>query len=122
MRPNVFLCLVGLIVIDTIVNCLESQYFRGTAYRTFREVEFFAVLWLLTPYWGRRDLLLVRCHLRAMAVVLATVVLGLLVSPGHALGTGRLVGSDLADTGYPGRALRGGHAGADRGALVLRPA
>jgi hypothetical protein len=93
VRPNVFLCLVGLIVIDTIVNCLESQYLRGTAYRTFREVEFFAVLWLLTPYWGRRDLLLVRCHLRAMAVVLVTVVLGLVVSPGHALGTGRLVGA-----------------------------
>jgi hypothetical protein len=93
VRPNVFLCLVGLIVMDTIVNCLEAQYFRGTAYRTFREIEFFAVLWLLTPYWGRRDLLLVRCHLRAMAVVLATVVLGLVVSPGHALGTGRLVGA-----------------------------
>ncbi len=52
-----------------------------------------ATLWLLTPYWGRRDLLLVRCHLRAMAVVLGTVVLGLVVSPGHALNGGRLIGA-----------------------------
>ena len=93
LRPNVFLCLVGLLLIDTIINCLQAQYFRGTAYRTFRAAEFLTTLWLLTPYWGRRDLLLARCHLRAMAVVLGTVVLGLVVSPGHALHGGRLIGA-----------------------------
>ncbi len=93
VRPNVFLCLVSLLLVDAIVTCLQAQYLRGTAYRTFREAEFYAALWLLTPFWGRRDLLLVRCHMRAMAVVLGTVVLGLLVSPGHALNGGRLVGA-----------------------------
>jgi hypothetical protein len=61
-------------------------------YRTFRLVEFFAVLWLLTPWWGRRDLLLVRCHLASLGVVLASVLLGLLVAPGHAMAGGRLTG------------------------------
>jgi hypothetical protein len=93
VRPNVFLCLVSLLAVDTIITVLQAQYLRGTAYRTFREVEFVATLWLLTPYWGRRDLLLARCHLRAMSIVLGTVVLGLLVSPGHALDGGRLNGA-----------------------------
>jgi hypothetical protein len=91
VRPNVFLCLVGLLVIEAIVTALQPQYL-GTVYRTFRFAEFFAVLWLLTPWWGRRDLLLVRCHLASLGVVLGSVLLGLLVAPGHALGGGRLSG------------------------------
>jgi hypothetical protein len=91
VRPNVFLCLVGLLVVETIVTALRPQYF-GTVYRTFRLAEFFAVLWLLTPWWGRRDLLLVRCHLASLGVVLASVLLGLFVAPGHAMAGGRLTG------------------------------
>jgi len=91
VRPNVFLCLVGLLVIETIVTALRPQYF-GTVYRTFRFAEFFAVLWLLTPWWGRRDLLLVRCHLASLGVVLGSVLLGLFVAPGHAMAGGRLSG------------------------------
>ena len=52
------------------MTSLQPQYF-GTVYRTFRLAEFVAVLWLLTPWWGRRDLLLVRCHLRVLVVILA---------------------------------------------------
>ena len=61
-------------------------------YRTFRLVVFVIVLWLLTPWWRRRDLLLVRSHLTAFSVVLGSVLLGLLVSPGTAYGGGRLTG------------------------------
>ena len=91
VRPNVFLCLVSLLVIEAIVTSLQPQYL-GTVYRTFRLAEFVAVLWLLTPWWGRRDLLLVRCHLASLAVVLGSVLLGLLVAPGHAMAGGRLSG------------------------------
>jgi hypothetical protein len=91
VRPNVFLCLVSLLVIEAIVTSLQPQYF-GTVYRTFRLAEFVAALWLLTPWWGRRDMLLVRCHLASLAVVLASVLLGLLVAPGHAMAGGRLSG------------------------------
>jgi hypothetical protein len=65
----------------------------GTIYRTFRFAGFVATLWLLTPYWGRRDLLLVRCYLTAITVVIGTVLLGILVSPGTAYAQGRLEGA-----------------------------
>jgi hypothetical protein len=91
VRPNVFLCLLVLLAAEAIVTSLQPQYFSAV-YRTFRFAEFVAALWLLTPWWGRRDLLLIRCHLISLAVVLASVILGLLVAPGHALATGRLSG------------------------------
>jgi hypothetical protein len=49
-------------------------------------------LWLLTPWWGRRDLLLLRSHLTVISIALGTVVLGLFISPGHAMTEGRLTG------------------------------
>jgi len=91
VRPNVFLCLTSLLVIEALVTTLQPQHV-GTVYRFFRVAEFVAVLWLLTPWWGRRDLLLVRYYLISLSVVLSTVILGLLVAPGHALGGGRLQG------------------------------
>ena len=91
VRPNVFLCLVFLLGAEAVVTALQPQAF-GTVYRTFRMVEFVAALWLLTPWWGRRDLLLVRCHLKALAVVLGSVLLGVLIAPNKAIGTGRLIG------------------------------
>ena len=52
-----------------------------------------AALWLLTPWWGRHDMLLLRCHLRCLYVALGSVLLGLLIAPGHALAfNGRLEG------------------------------
>jgi hypothetical protein len=92
VRPNVFLCLVSLLVIEAVVTSLDPQYL-GTLYRTFRLAGFVATLWLLTPWWGRRDLLLVRCHLRLLMAALGSVLLGLLLAPGHALEQGRLTGA-----------------------------
>jgi hypothetical protein len=92
LRPNVFLCLVCLLVLDTMITSMQPQHL-GTVYRTFRLAEFVAALWLLTPWWGRRDMLLLRCHLRWLCVALGSVLLGLLVAPGHALAQdGRLSG------------------------------
>ncbi len=91
LRPNVFLCLMSLLVIEAMLTSLQPQHV-GTLYRTFRLAEFVAALWLLSPWWGRRDLLLVRCHVTALLVVLGSVLLGLLVAPGRALGGGRLNG------------------------------
>ena len=48
-----------------------------------------AVLWLLSPYWNRADMLLVRCHMKAMLWVVITVVLGIMVDPNRALNGGR---------------------------------
>jgi O-Antigen ligase len=92
VRPNVFLCLVSLLALEAILTCTQA-HFVGTIYRTFRLAEFVAVLWLISPWWGRRDLLLVRFHLKAYSVVLGSVVLGVLVTPGLAFAGGRLGGA-----------------------------
>jgi hypothetical protein len=94
VRPNVYLCLVSLLAIETFVTALFPQHL-GFEVRTLRLAGYVVTLWLLTPWWGRRDLLLVRCHLTALAVVIGSAVFGLLVSPGRALtygNTGRLSG------------------------------
>jgi hypothetical protein len=91
VRPNVFLCLVSLLVVDTILTALAPQTF-GTVYRTFRMAEFVAGLWLLTPWWGRRDLLLVRSYLVALWVALGSVLLGFIISPHRARTGHRLTG------------------------------
>jgi hypothetical protein len=92
LRPNVFLCLVTLLVIDTVITCAPALHL-GETFRTFRLAEFVAVLWLLTPWWGREDMLLLRYHLRALWVALGSVLLGLLIAPGRALHSqGRLAG------------------------------
>ena len=96
IRPNVYMCLLTLLVIEAVVTMLRHEYavetLFGTIFRTSRFAGFAATLWLLTPWWGRRDLLLVRYHLMAMAAVLSSVILGLLIAPGHALDQGRLAG------------------------------
>jgi len=83
-RPNLFL---GLYSVLAIVSLAMSIRFIGigTTYRALRLFGFVVVLWLLTPWWGRRDLVLLRSQLRFLVVVLVTVGLGLLISPHKAL-------------------------------------
>lgn len=90
-RPNVFLSLLSLLLFPAILTSFQPQHL-GTVYRTFRLAEFIAALWLLTPWWGRRDLMLLRCHLVVINTLLVTVILGLFVAPGRALTEGRLSG------------------------------
>lgn len=92
IRPSMFLGLYSLIVVEVAITALQAKHF-GTIYRTVRLAGFIATLWMLTPWFGRKDLFLVKCHLQAMTIVLASVILGLLVSPGKALGGGRLSGA-----------------------------
>lgn len=91
IRPNVYLSLLSLLLVSAVITSFQPQHL-GTVYRTFRLTEFIAALWLLTPWWGRRDLLLLRCHLAVIGTLLASVILGLFVSPGRALTEGRLNG------------------------------
>jgi hypothetical protein len=91
VRPNVFLCLVTLLVAGTIVTTLQPEHF-GTIYRTVRFGGFVACLWLLTPWWGRRDVLLLRCHLGTLQVLIGSIILGFLVAPSRSRPGGRLFG------------------------------
>lgn len=95
IRPNVLLCLLCLLVLDATITSLQPQHL-GTIYRTFRLAEFVTTLWLLSPWWGRRDLLLIRCHLIAIGTLLASVLLGALPLKSYAFPAydeGRLTGA-----------------------------
>ena len=67
IRPNAFLCLLILMFVEALLTLIRHEYLYetmfGTAFRTARLAGFVATLWLLTPWWGRRDMLLVRCHI-----------------------------------------------------------
>ena len=90
VRPNWFL---GLFTLLAVTSLMMSVRFvgLGTAYRSFRLIGFLSVLWLLTPWWGRRDMLVLRSQMRFLLIVLGSVVLGLFIDPGRELG-GRLSG------------------------------
>jgi hypothetical protein len=90
--PSFYLFVLTLLVVIALMVMLEAGHL-GTFYRTFRFAGFVATLWLLTPWWGRRDMLLVRCYLLTVSVVLGIVLLGLLLSPSAALAQGRLAGT-----------------------------
>ena len=92
VRPSWFLGLYTVLAITSLMMSVRLVGL-GTAYRSFRLVGFLLVLWLLTPWWGRRDVLVLRSQMRLLVVVMASVVLGLLVAPGSALPSGRLSGT-----------------------------
>ena len=90
-RPNLVLVLASLLAVIAWATSIRGTAGAGAVLRCFRLSTFLFTLWLLTPWWGRRDLLLARCHLRALVLVSASVVAGALVAPSAAL-QGRLTG------------------------------
>jgi len=92
IRPNWFLGLYTVLAISSLMMSVRLVGL-GTEFRSFRLIAFLFVLWLLTPWWGRRDLLLLRSQMWCLVLVLGSVVLGLLISPGKAMPAGRLSGT-----------------------------
>lgn len=94
LRPNVFMCVCTLMALEALVAALgdPSGHLVGTMYRTIRLATFVITLWLLTPWWGRRDMLLLKAQLAPLLVVLASVLVGLVLAPGRALAGNRLSG------------------------------
>ncbi|MEX1007271.1 MAG: O-antigen ligase domain-containing protein [Acidimicrobiia bacterium] len=92
VKLNVFLALTTLLVGFSLISSIRLGNGPGTMVREVRFAVFVAVLWLLTPWWGRRDLLLARWHLCCLLAVEATVALGFLISPGGAYSDQRLHG------------------------------
>jgi len=94
IRPNVFMCLLSLLAVEAVIAGVNPEgHFAGTLFRTTRLVVYVITLWLLTPWWGRRDLLLLKTQIKALSIVLGTVLLGFLLTPGRALAGGRLSGT-----------------------------
>jgi hypothetical protein len=93
IRPNVLLGLFSLLATTSLMMSLRFVSL-GTAVRGFRLVAFLVVLWMLTPWWGRTDLVLLRSHLRVLGVILGSVVLGAAISHHKAFSYGgRLTGT-----------------------------
>ncbi len=92
IRPNWFLGLYTVLAASSLMMSIRFVGI-GTDYRSVRLIVFLSVLWLLTPWWGRRDLLFLRSQMRFLGIILGSVVLGLLIWPGKALPNGRLSGT-----------------------------
>jgi hypothetical protein len=93
VRPNLYLGLLSLLAMSSLVTCVRLDSGVGALARDVRLAVFLAVLWLLTPLWGRRDMPLARWHVACFGAVCGTVVLGLLINPGGAFPDGRLTGT-----------------------------
>lgn len=92
IRPNVFLSVTCLLILGSMVSATQVARL-GTTLRTFRLAEYLFALWLLTPWFGRADMLLAKYQLRALWCALISVLVGMLVAPGRAYGNGgRLTG------------------------------
>jgi hypothetical protein len=73
---------------------IHNEFMLGSTFRASRLLGFIAVLWLLTPWWGRSDFALLRAHLTCLRIVLLTVLVGAVVAPGAAFSYGgRLSGA-----------------------------
>ena len=95
IRANVVLGLYTVLAVLSLVASVRGTAGLGGLLRSARLAGFLSVLWLLTPWWGQRDLVLARCHLRAVLGVCVVVLIGLVVAPSMALGgaNGRLSGA-----------------------------
>lgn len=93
IRPHLFLVLLSVMAVVALAVSIHSVFFLGSTYRAMRLVGFVACLWLLSPWWGARDLLLLRVHRLCLWGALVPVALGALIAPGKAFAfEGRLSG------------------------------
>ena len=92
IRPNAFLCIVGLLVMGTALTAVQTHHL-DSIFLTLRLAGYVGALWLLTPWWGRSDMMLLRIHLSWIYVALGLALLGMLISPSKAYAfDGRLEG------------------------------
>jgi hypothetical protein len=94
IRPNIFLVLLTILGVVALMVSIHSQFALGSTFRASRLLGFTVVLWLLTPWWGRSDFVLLRSHMACLRVVLGTVLVGAVLAPGAAFSyEGRLRGT-----------------------------
>ncbi len=93
LRPNAYVLALSLLCLIALMVSLHNEFMMGSVYRAARFVGFVGVLWLLSPFWGRRDLALLRCHRFFLVVVVGSVALSAVIAPGMAFSfQGRLSG------------------------------
>lgn len=84
VRPSAYLLLLTLLLGTSILASAELKEGAGALFRCFRLTVFVSTLWLLTRWWDG-GFSFVRYHIRTYGVVLASVAIGLVISPGNAM-------------------------------------
>jgi O-antigen/teichoic acid export membrane protein len=92
LKPNSYLVIFTVLAVYSLIISFATLH-PGSAYRGVRLMGFVATLWLLTPWFARRDLLLVRSHLRCVVAVVGLSLAGILLGPHKAFVNGRLEGA-----------------------------
>ena len=80
LRSNWFLALYSLLATTSLMMSVRLIGL-GTEYRAFRLVAFVAILWLLTPWWRDRSLVLLRGQLTVLYAILVSLAIGIVVAP-----------------------------------------
>jgi hypothetical protein len=94
IRPSLFMVLLTMLGTVALMVSIHNEFVLGSTYRACRLIGFTLVLWLLTTWWGRRDLVLLRAHMTCLRIVLVTVLVGAVLAPGAAFSyEGRLSGA-----------------------------
>lgn len=94
IRPNLFLVLLSVMAVMALIVSIHSTFVVGSTYRALRLLGFVTCLWLLTPWWGRQDVVLLRVHRLCLWGALASVAVGAAIAPGKAFSSeGRLSGA-----------------------------
>jgi len=94
IRPNLFMMMLTALAVVTFMVSIHNEFLFGSTFRASRLLGFTAVLWLLTPWWGRSDFALLRAHLTCLRILLASILLGAVIAPGVAFSYGgRLSGA-----------------------------
>lgn len=93
LRPNVYVAVFTVVAVLALAVSIHNQFVVGSTFRAVRFLGFLAVMWLISPWFGRRDMALLRCHRICLIVVLGSVIAGAAISPGLAFSfDGRLTG------------------------------
>jgi len=84
VRSNIFVTLLTVLAVLALMVSIHNEFVVGSSYRAVRLLLFVVVLWLLTPWWGRPDLPLLRAHLLVLRVIVVSVWIGAALAPGPA--------------------------------------
>ena len=94
VRPSLFLVLLTILGVVALMVSIHNEFILGSTYRACRLIGFIVVLWLLTPWWGRSDLVLLRAHITCLRILVVTILAGALLAPAAAFSYGgRLSGA-----------------------------
>jgi hypothetical protein len=95
IRPNLFLVLLTIMAVVALMVSIHNEFFLGSTFRACRLIGFTTVLWLLTPWFGRSDFVLLRSHIWCLRILVGSILIGAILSPGaaYSYGDGRLSGA-----------------------------